>query len=93
MTFKPSDDGILRVLYRERMGDNFVDVGEDFELERTIDSQQVNIEVLYVFFPNTAGNCRIFLEGNGGGGQFENQPSATDHPGLPEHRTYRFIPK
>jgi hypothetical protein len=89
MTFAPSDRGILRVLYRERMEDDFVDVGDDFMLQRTIGGDQVNIKVLYVFSPGIDGNCRIFLEGNGGG-RFEDRPPAQDHPGLPEHRTYRF---
>ncbi|MEP6900748.1 MAG: hypothetical protein ABJA66_03300 [Actinomycetota bacterium] len=92
ITFQPSDDGILRVLFRENTGNNFVDVGDDFKLERTIDNQQVNIEVMYVFFPGAAGNCRIHLEGSNGG-DFDNHPPAIDHPGLPEHRTYRFIPQ
>lgn len=93
MTFEPSDIGILRALYRERIEDDFIDVGGDFKLERTLGSEQVNIRVMYVFFPGADGKCRIFLEGSNGGGKFEDKPPAEDHPGLPEHRTYRFKPQ
>jgi hypothetical protein len=92
ITFSPSDEGILRVLYRERIEDDFADVGDDFKLERKLGTEQVNIRVMFVFFPGTNGDCRIMLEGSNGG-KFENKPPAIDHPGLPEHRTYRFLPK
>lgn len=91
MNFDPSNKGILRILFRDSPGNNFVDVGNDFQLDRTIGNQQVNIEILYVFFPGAQGNCRITLSGSNGG-NFDNPPPAKDHPGLPEHRTYRFIP-
>ena len=90
MTFEPSDNEDLRVLYRERMEDDFVDVGDDFRLQRTIGDEQVNIRVMFVFFPGADGTCGISLRGSGGGGNFEDEPPAEDHPGLPEHRTYRF---
>lgn len=89
MTFEPSDRGILRVLHRENIGDDFVDVGDDFQIRRTISNSQVNIKFMFVFFPGANGNCRIFIEGSNGG-RFEDKPPAEDHPGLPEHRTYRF---
>lgn len=90
MTFKPSDKGILRVLHKENIEDDFVDVGDDFQIQRRIDNAQVNIKFIFVFFPEADGNCRIFIEGSKGGGMFEDEPPAEDHPGLPEHRTYRF---
>lgn len=92
LTFIPSHDDILRVLYKERLNDDLRDVGDDFVLTRTIGASQVNIEVVFVFFPNADGSCRIILSGSQGG-EFENTPSATDQPFLPEHRTYRFIPQ
>ena len=93
MTFEPTDEGILRVLYRESIENDFIDIGDDLRLERTLGSEQVNIRIMYVFFPGAAGNCRIFLEGSSGGDRFEDKPPAEDHPGLPEHRTYRFKPQ
>lgn len=93
ITFQPSDAGILRVLYSEKAGDDFIDVGDDFKLERTIGNEQVNIKVQYVFFPGDPGNCRIFIEGSNGGGKFEDKPPAKDDRLMPEHRTYRFKPQ
>jgi len=92
ITFRPSDTGILRVLYKERLTDNLKDVGDDFKWERTLGETQVNLEVVYVFFPGASGNCQILLEGSGGGGTFENKPAAKDNK-PPQHRTYRFIPQ
>jgi len=91
MTFVPSNPGIVSVGSREKTGDEFISVGDDLTLSRTIGSEQVTITIEYVFFPGDTGNCRIFLKGSNGG-EFENRPPAKDRAGLPETRTYRFRP-
>jgi hypothetical protein len=90
MNFEPSDDGIVTIKFRTDQDEDFSPL-DGFELQQTIGNEQLTIEVQYIFFAGAQGNCRIFLEGSEGGGRFENRPPATDRPGAPEQRTYRFL--